>query len=84
MTTLNARANTAYYALIAGYERENPDHLWPGFDDDRHAFEEGWEKGYQARGVDVLNVLRGLRAEAITSERQNAYDRAIEQVEGLS
>jgi len=32
----------------------------------------------------MLQRLRNLRAEAITFERQNAYDRAIEAVEGLS
>jgi hypothetical protein len=84
VTTLNARANNAYNELIDEYERANPDHQWPGFDDEVHAFEEGWEKGFQAATEDMSGLLRILRAGAITSERQNAYDRAIEAVEGLS
>jgi len=84
MTTLNAKANNAFHELIAEYERANPDQVWAGFDHERDAFEEGWENGFGAATAEMLQLLRALRAGAITAERQNAYDRAIEAVEGLS
>ena len=76
MTTLNARANQAWHEAEAESEF--------GFEGDDEAFEAGWEKGYQASAADMLQRLRALRADAITFERQNAYDRAIEAVEALS
>lgn len=48
MTTVNAKANTAYHDLITEYEREHPDGVWAGFSHQRDAFEEGWELGYEA------------------------------------
>jgi hypothetical protein len=76
MTTLNARATEAWNATEAESEF--------GFESDEDAFEDGWEKGFQAAADDMQGILRILRAGAITSERQNAYDRAIETVEGLT
>lgn len=76
MTTLNARAHEAWIAVEAESEF--------GFEGDDEAFEEGWERGFKAATGDMSGLLRILRAGAITSERQNAYDRAIEAVEGLS
>jgi hypothetical protein len=64
MTTLNARANQAYHDLIAKYESENTDHQWPGFDDDPHAFEEGWEIGYKAACAEQDNRLDKVEAGA--------------------
>jgi hypothetical protein len=57
MTTLNARANQAYHDLISKYESDNTDHQWPGFDDDPHAFEEGWETGYKARDEEIRKAF---------------------------
>lgn len=48
MTTLNAKANTAYQDLIAKTERENPGDVWAGFDGDQDAFETGFETGHKA------------------------------------
>lgn len=48
MTTLNARANSAYWDLIKDWNREHPDWEWMGFDHQRDAFETGWETGYKA------------------------------------
>jgi hypothetical protein len=76
MTTLNARANQAWREAEAESEF--------GFEGDDEAFEAGWEKGFQSAAADMLQRLRALRADAITAERQNAYDRAIEAVEALS
>ena len=84
MTTLNAKANNAYRELRSEYVREHPDGLWPGYSHERDAFEDGWETGYKAAAAEMLQHLRALRADAITAERQNAYDRAIEAVQGLS
>ena len=80
MTTLNATANQAWHDLgnDADYLDSTP------FNHQQHAFEEGWETGYKAATVDMLQHIRALRAGAITAERQNAYDRAIEAVQGLS
>ena len=76
MTTLNARAHEAWILVEADSEF--------GFEGDDEAFEEGWETGYKAATADMLQHIRALRAGAITAERQNAYDRAIEAVEALS
>ena len=48
MTTLNARANQAYHALV---EESGED--WHGFDHQRDAFEEGWATGYKTAEVDM-------------------------------
>lgn len=84
MTTLNAKANNAFHELITEYEREHPGQVWAGFDHERDAFEEGWANGFGAAADEMLARLQILRAGAITSERQNAYDRAIEAVQGLT
>ena len=84
MTTLNAKANNAYHELIAEYEKEHPDSVWLGFSHQRDAYEQGWEDGHEAATTAMLQRLRALRADAITAERQNAYDRAIEAAQGLS
>ena len=76
MTTLSARAHDAWIAVEAESEF--------GFEGDDDAFEEGFETGFRAAAADMLQRLRALRADAITFERQNAYDRAIEAVEALS
>ena len=81
MTTLNARASQAYEAMEAELAQDDCA-VW--FTSERDAFEDGWETGYKAAGADMLQRLRALRADAITFERQNAYDRAIEAAEGLS
>lgn len=52
MTTLNARANQAYHALV---EESGED--WPGFDHQRDAFEEGWATGYKTAEVDLNAAL---------------------------
>lgn len=75
MTTLNARASQAWREAEAESDF--------GFEGDDEAFEAGWEKGFQSAKTDMQGLLRILRAGAITAERQNAYDRAIEAVEGL-
>lgn len=52
MTTLNARANQAYHALV-----EEAGEDWMGFDHQRDAFEEGWETGYKAAAEDIAKAL---------------------------
>ena len=72
MTTLNARANQAYRDMEAELERDD---CVPNFVSEQDAYEEGWESGYATAAQEMLQWLRGKRAEAITSERQGAYDR---------
>lgn len=81
MTTLNARASQAYEALEAELAQDDCA-VW--FTSERDAFEDGWANGYKAASTAMLQRLRALRADAITFERQNAYDRAIEAVEAVS
>ena len=81
MTTLNARANQAWRDMEAELEQDD---CVPNFVSEQDAWEDGWETGHKAAAEDMAGLLRILRAGAITSERQNAYDSAIEAVEGLS
>lgn len=61
MTTLNARANQAYHAVV-----EEAGENWMGFSHQRAAFEEGWEIGYKTGQADeakrVAAVLRSAVA----------------------
>lgn len=50
MTTLNARANQAYHAII-----EEAGENWMGFSHQRDAFEEGWATGYKAKTAEMTS-----------------------------
>jgi hypothetical protein len=54
MTTLNARANQAYQALIDELEAEDQ---VLGFSTTQGAFKEGWETGYKQARSEVVDLL---------------------------
>ena len=70
MTTLNAMANNAYHALVAETERENPGDVWAGFENERDAFEAGYEAALQAQPAAsrerMIEVLGGSELAAAT------------------
>jgi hypothetical protein len=88
MTTLNAKAGNAYDAMIAHYESEHPGEVWHGFDNDRGAFEAGWEDGYHKAVSDFrylgIKVLKAYERGALTAERKHAYETAINVLRELS
>lgn len=55
MTTLDARANNAWHAMIAEQEREHPD-SWMGFSHERDAWEDGWQTGHDAASADEVGI----------------------------
>ena len=54
MTTLDARANNAYHAMVA--EQENSEMGWMGFSHQRDAWEDGWQTGHDAASADEVGV----------------------------
>jgi hypothetical protein len=79
-----AEESAGFHAYFPGLH--NPEVLRVGIGERLDVAPEETEKynlGRSDLAYDVLTKLRTLRAEAITSERKNAYDVAIATVEGL-
>lgn len=63
MTTLNAKANAAYHAMVEQVERDNPGDVWAGFEHEREAYEQGWEDGHEAASKVDRKALDGALAD---------------------